>query len=210
MPKIEGVEWIMAPCAIPDCEVFCPFMSLPVALGCKDADVPKYGAQWLGEINPVLSVPETTRKKVGIVWAGSPDQDNDHHRSSTLEDFLTLYEANNVQLYSFQVGDKAKDARNMNPMVIDLSNKLRDFRDTAHLMMQMDHIVTVCTSTAHLAGSLGLDTHIVLPRHGQHFVWGYKSDKTDWYPTATLYRQDTIGDWTSPLKRVASQLNEGN
>jgi ADP-heptose:LPS heptosyltransferase len=117
-----------------------------------------------------------------------------------------LYEAPGIQLYSLQVGDRAKDARAVNPAVIDLSGKIRDFSDTAALMLQMDAVVTVCTSSAHLAGSLGVPVHVVLPRHGQHFVWGYSSDETPWYPSARLYRQDQIGEWLPVMKRVAEAL----
>jgi ADP-heptose:LPS heptosyltransferase len=146
------------------------------------------------------------RKKIGIIWAGSPDQENDHHRSASVGDFLGLYAAEGVQLYSFQVGDRAKECRSVAPLVIDLAPKIRDFTDTAALMLQMDAIVTVCTSTAHLAGVLGVPVHIVLPRHGQHFVWGHSGSTTPWYPSARLHRQERIGDWGPVIRGVAEAL----
>lgn len=211
---IPNTTFIASPAPLPDADAYCPFMSLPVALGLSDAEIPAVAPDYLvyyaGWEAKHSALPETTRRKIGIIWAGSAEQDNDHHRSATVEDFLTLYEADNVQLYSLQVGDRAREARPHSPLVIDLSNKIRDFADTAALMLQMDAIVTVCTSGAHLAGSLGLPVHIVLPRHGQHFVWGYGSDTTPWYPSARLYRQTVIGDWLGPMKAVVEELKDAS
>lgn len=207
----DRVSFVRAPAPLPEADAFCPFMSLPVALGLTDEEIPATANRWFfGDVVTGYRLPSTTRRKIGIVWAGSSEQDNDHHRSATVDDFLTLYEAENVQLYSLQVGDRAREARPHGPLIIDLSNKIRDFADTAALMLQMDAIVTVCTSAAHLAGSLGLPVHIVLPRHGQHFVWGYGSSTTPWYPSARLYRQEVIGNWLAPLKAVVEGLNGRN
>ena len=70
----------------------------------------------------------------------------------------------------------------------------------------MDAVVTVCTSVAHLAGSLGIPTHIVLPRHGQHFIWGNTGLTTPWYPSARLYRQRKMGEWGPVIADVARAL----
>ena len=91
-------------------------------------------------------------------------------------------------------------------MIIDLSPKIRDFCDTASLMLQMDAVVSVCTSTAHLAGALGARTHVVLPRHGQHFVWEHGGDTTPWYPSMRLYRQERMGEWGPVISQVARAL----
>lgn len=203
----QNVEIRRMPCAVPAADAFCPLMSLPVTLEWCDSEIPSTDADWLSSQRKAgPQIPPTDRKKIGIIWAGSADQDNDRHRSATVEDFLGLYEAKGVQLYSFQVGDRAKECRKYAPLVIDLSSRIRDFTDTAALMCEMDATVSVCTSTAHLAGSLGLKTHIVLPRHGQHFVWGHSGSETPWYPTARLHRQERIGDWASVISSVAGEL----
>jgi len=202
----DNVTVLQMPCAVPKADAFCPLMSLPVALKCEDGRVPMQHPNWFSDAFGKRNNAKRDRKKIGIIWAGSADQDNDHHRSATVEDFLGLYEAKGVQLYSFQVGDRAKECRKYAPLVIDLAPRIRDFTDTAALMCEMDAIVSVCTSTAHLAGSLGLKTHIVLPRHGQHFVWGHSGSETPWYPTARLHRQARIGDWASVISSVAGEL----
>ena len=76
-------------------------------------------------------------------------------------------------------------------------------------------LVSVDSSPVHLAGALGVSTHIVLPRHGQHFVWGYPEwtgplvepvRMTPWYPSARIRRQTTRGDWSGPVSDIAEEL----
>ena len=203
----ENVIFAEMPCVIPGADAFCPIMSLPVALGLSDAQVPAVDCYWLrDEAVEARAVPATERKKVGIVWAGSAEQDNDHNRSASIQDFLELYRAPGIQLYSFQVGDRAKECRPLNPLVFDLSPKIRNFVDTASFLKEMDVVVTVCTSVAHLAGTMGIRTHIVLPRRGQHFVWEHSGETTLWYDSVVLHRQAIAGDWASVLKQVSEVL----
>jgi ADP-heptose:LPS heptosyltransferase len=117
-----------------------------------------------------------------------------------------LYRAPGIQLYSFQVGDRAKECRPLNPLILDLSPKIRNFVDTAAFLKEMDVVVTVCTSLAHLAGTMGIRTHIVLPRRGQHFVWEHEGDTTLWYDSVVLHRQETAGDWASVLQQVSEVI----
>lgn len=204
------VEVLAMPTPIPPADAFCPMLSLPVALAFNDVTLANTPPAPIAAVTPR---PVDARKRVAIVWAGSPEQENDHNRSSTVEDFLTLYETPGLQLYSVQVGDRARDCRKYDPLIIDLSHRLRDFSDTAALLGTMDAVVTVCTAVAHLAGSIGVPTHVALPRHGPHFVWGYPQpemtttgETTPWYPSMRLYRQDKPGDWRTVLKRIARKI----
>ena len=206
-PKPANVTFVTMPAAIPkDASAFVPVMSLPVALGLKDSEIPTAECSWFPKPTIRQTLNPVNRKKIGIIWGGSPEQDNDMFRSANVNAMLGLYQAPNIQLYSLQVGDRAKEIRGLNPLVIDLSPKIRDFSDTAQFMLQMDAVVSVCTSTAHLAGCLGMPTHVILPCHGQHFVWGHGHTDTPWYPTMKLYHQERLHDWQKPIEEVSTAL----
>ena len=206
-PGCPQIEILTMPAPIPKADAFCPMMSLPVAMELEDCEVPDVPAKWFWTPESSLALkPVTKRRKIGICWAGSPDQDNDRHRSAMIEDFLGLYDRAGIQLYSLQVGDRARECRPYSGLVHDLSSKIRDFSDTADFIQQMDAVVTVCTAVAHLSGALGVPTHVILPRHGQHFVWGHHGRITPWYPAVRLYRQERMGDWRSVIEEVVESL----
>ena len=85
--------------------------------------------------------------------------------------------------------------------------ELHDFSDTAALIEEMDLVVTIDTSVAHLAGALGKPVWMMLP-YSTDYRWGMSGDKTPWYPTATLFRQPDISDWTSVVHKVATALTD--
>jgi hypothetical protein len=206
--QCPNVRVEVLPVELPAADAFCAMMSLPVALGLSDDEIPEVDQHWIPCISHDVDVPETTRKKIGIVWAGSSEQENDRHRSSTVEDFLGLYSCPGIQLYSLQVGDRARECRVAGPLIQDFSNEIRNFADTAVLVQQMDAVVTVCTSVAHLSGALGVPTYVVLPRQGQHFIWQHGTKTTPWYPSVRLFRQERRGDWSVPIAEVARELGE--
>jgi len=89
--------------------------------------------------------------------------------------------------------------------MVNLSDKLTDFAETAALIEQLDLVISVDTSTAHLAAAMGKPTWI-LNRYDS--CWRWMMDRTDspWYPSARLYRQSTPGDWMGVLEQVREDL----
>lgn len=154
------------------------------------------------------------KTKVGICWAGNPDHVNDMKRSICLKHFAPLFDLD-IQLFSLQKG--ATGTRNwwgkyVNLMadlptcnIIDLSPNLSDFNDTAYYISQMDVIITVDTSIAHLAGAMGKPTWLLLDKHND-WRWGISGKTTPWYPTMTIFRQEEAFNWPPVLQEVARQL----
>jgi hypothetical protein len=119
-----------------------------------------------------------------------------------------------VEFYSLQKGQPAESelaglkSKNWDgPYISDHTNLLDDFSDTAAFVEQLDLVISVDTSTAHLAGALGKPVWI-LNRFDS--CWRWLLDRTDspWYPTARLYRQAGAGDWDEVIQRVRSDLSE--
>jgi hypothetical protein len=82
---------------------------------------------------------------------------------------------------------------------------LFDFTDTAALCLQMDLVITVDTSVAHLAGALGLPVWLLL-QWCPDWRWLLNRDDTPWYPTMRLFRQQSRGDWEGLIERVLLEL----
>jgi ADP-heptose:LPS heptosyltransferase len=87
----------------------------------------------------------------------------------------------------------------------DIGSELGDFADTAAVISQLDVVVSVDTSVAHLAGALGKPVLILLP-HAADFRWMRQRSDTPWYPTAKLLRQPAFGDWDSVIAGLAGEL----
>ena len=98
-----------------------------------------------------------------------------------------------------------QDALDERRDILDFSNQLQDFADTAALIELVDLVVCVDTSVAHLAGAMGKTVWVLLARNPD---WRWLVDREDspWYPSARLFRQKAIGDWTATVRTVAAEL----
>jgi len=93
------------------------------------------------------------------------------------------------------------------PHVFDHQGELEDFRDTAALIGEMDVIVSVDTSVAHLSGALGKQTWVLLP-YAPDWRWLCNRSDSPWYPSMTLFRKTSPKDWGQALAQVRARLAE--
>ncbi len=146
------------------------------------------------------------KRRVGIVWRGSPGHRNDHRRSCPLDHFLALAELPDVALFSLQ-----KERPGAAPLdgaaIADLAPLLDDFADTAAALARLDLVVTVDTAVAHLAGALARPVWLLLP-FAPDWRWMLARDDSPWYPTMRLFRQRRPGDWAGVFERVLAALAE--
>ena len=142
--------------------------------------------------------------KVGIVWQGNPNQENDKNRSTNSETFKILKELQNIQLYSLQ---KETSETLDDPEIIDLSKDINNFSDTAAIIENLDLIISVDTSVAHLAGALNKPTWVLLSKIAD---WRWLLNKSDcpWYPNMKLFRQKKLGDWDSLIDDISIELKK--
>jgi ADP-heptose:LPS heptosyltransferase len=91
--------------------------------------------------------------------------------------------------------------------LVDLTDRIGDFSDTAALISQLDLVITIDTSVAHLAGAMGVPVWVLVAFAPD---WRYHLERSDnpWYPTMRLFRQDRDGDWTGPIRRIVDALDE--
>jgi len=209
--SVEGIAEVLGPELPADgFDFHCPMMSLPLALGTRietiPADVPYLAAPvakiaaWQARLGP------RTRRRIGLAWSGNADHKNDRNRSIALEKLLPLLAAD-ADFYSLQKDYREADAALMRAdgRIRDCSADLADFTDTAALTQQMDLVISVDTSVAHLAGALGRPVFILLP-YIADYRWHSGAASSPWYPTARLFRQGRARDWDSVIVEVGAAL----
>ena len=148
--------------------------------------------------------------RVGIAWAGSPGHTNEGNRSCRLDDFSPIAQIPNVTLYSLQKGEESKQADHppQTMQIIRLDREIdvdRPFVDTAAVMENLDLVITIDTSIAHLAGALGCRVWVLLCATPD-WRWGLEGSETPWYPSMRLFRQRRAGQWDGVFEQVADAL----
>jgi ADP-heptose:LPS heptosyltransferase len=93
------------------------------------------------------------------------------------------------------------------PGIRTFQHEQADFADTAGLIEQLDLVVTVDTSVAHLAGAMGKEVWILLP-YMPDWRWLLDREDSPWYASAHLLRQPAVGDWHSVLANVKERLRQ--
>jgi ADP-heptose:LPS heptosyltransferase len=89
---------------------------------------------------------------------------------------------------------------------LPMGDLMGTFADTAFLLDSMDLVVTVDTSTAHLAGALGRPTRLMLPFRGE-WRWLTGRDDSPWYPTVRIHRQAYLGDWSDVAAEIKNCID---
>ncbi len=193
-------------------DVCCPLLSLPrifnTTLETIPADIPYIRTdplkvkEWKKKIKRTKS-----KKKIGLVWAGEPQNYRDIYRSTTLQTFLPLSKIKNIVLYSLQKGKATEEVKNLpeGMKLIDLMDEVKDFSDTAAIIENLDLVISVDTAVAHLAGALGKPVWTLIP-YAPDWRWMLNREDSPWYPTMKLFRQPAPGDWKTVIDKVVEEL----
>lgn len=188
-------------------------MSLPASLGLRLEDLPgsipylqadpERVPHWGKRLNTLLGAQQP---RVALVWAGRPTHPNDAHRSMSLQDFAPLA-ATGIPFIGLQKGPAAQQRAPKGLKVLRLDEEIQSFEDTAAILEQMDVLISVDSSPIHLAGALGRPAWVLLPFEAE-WRWMAQREDTPWYPTHRLYRQERRDDWTVPLARIVTDLDD--
>ncbi len=190
----------------PACDFYAPLLSLPGILGMGATSLPGIVPYIKPPEKPTLLLPKDGRLKMGLVWAGKTTP---RDRSVPLNSMLRFLGHPGIAAYSLQLGPRAADIANegAGALILDLSAYLKDFADTASVLSQLDLILTIDTSAAHLAGALGKPAWVPLLFHSD-WRWGASGDSTPWYPTLRLFRQERFDDWHAPFENMEKAFRE--
>jgi hypothetical protein len=195
---------------VPDFDLYCPLMSLPLAFGTELATVPA-SIPYLRPYQERLDkwrarLPDNGRLRIGLCWAGSKGHMNDRSRSIPLQHFARLLSVPGLDFISVQKDVSDADAAILRERgVAQLGRDFEDFCDTAAVVAMLDLVITVDTSVAHLAGAMG-NAVALLVAFSPDWRWMLNRTDSPWYPTVRLFRQTSIGDWDGALARLRQEL----
>ena len=189
-----------------------PIADLPKYFVKSDQDIPQAGGYIevpSGDYTAlkrrlVLGEP---RRRIGLVWAGNPKHANDFNRSCPLEALRPLFAHSSAQFYSLQKEPVTHEDQSLlqRAGVISLGDLLENFAQTAFALKQLDLLISVDTSVAHLAGALAVPCWLMLPL-APDWRWQLESRDTPWYESLVLYRPPQIGDWSANVAAINSDL----
>lgn len=192
------------------CDVHIPLLSLPMIFNTMPDTVPGPAPYLWADPRKAAFWESRVRGggfKVGLVWAGNPNHQNDAHRSLPPELFEPLFKREGIRFFSLQKGvdPRQKETLFQHYPIIDTESRLGDFTDTAGLIHHLDLIISVDTAVVHLAGAMGKPVWVLLPLIPD---WRWLLDRTDspWYPSARLFRQKRRGDWETVIEKVREDL----
>jgi hypothetical protein len=215
-PLLSGVAGV-AECLpksiaeFPAFDLHCAISSLPLAFGTRLETIPA-GSAYLpapaesrGQVwEDRLGLRRALR--VGLVWSGNPNHKNDFNRSMPLRTLTRILDAD-ATFVSLQKDPRPQDKAVLleRTDIVDLTEHLTDFAETAALVSCLDLVITVDTSVAHLAAALGRPTWIMLP-YVPDWRWLLDRDDNPWYPSVRLFRQTETREYDSVLDRVRAEL----
>jgi tetratricopeptide (TPR) repeat protein len=143
--------------------------------------------------------------RVGLVWSGNAGHSNDHNRSMPLLELTGMLDLD-AMFVSLQKDPRDRDRQVLvQTRIVDMTQSLGDFDETAALISCLDLVISVDTSVAHLAGGLGCPVWILLP-YTPDYRWMFDREDTPWYPTAKLFRQPQSRRWSEVLDRLRIEL----
>lgn len=210
----SGISNIVCPGdPLPEFDYWIPIMSIPSVIGSTlqnlapvhyyltaDAGLQK---QWQQRLGP------KTRLRVGFCWSGRRDTWINRHKGMPFDVMLDLirknptYEWVNLQCDCTVEEEAALIAAG----VTAYPGAIQTFADSASLIMHMDVVLAVDTAVAHLAGALGRPVWVMLSQYALDWRWLLNRDDSPWYSTARLFRQPTMGDWSSVTEKIHKFLS---
>lgn len=145
--------------------------------------------------------------RVGLNWAGNPSFRHDRWRSARLRDLAALGDVADIEWFNLHQGERACDLESAPFPLRDFAGEWRDMDDTAAFLVNLDLVISTCTSIPHLAGALGKPVWVLV--HGMpYWTWGNSEERTPWYPSARIFRQGQWRSWESLARAVADQLRK--
>lgn len=223
LQNLQGVSTLIEKgLPLPAFDYHAPLLSLPHAFGTTLETIPHHIPYIEADQAQIhhwkKRLGEKRALRVGVVWNGGFRANQpelwtaNNRRNIPLELIVTLNRAD-IDFYSLQKGEPAQSELKerhhelwKSDNLFNFMDDVDDFADTAGLISQLDLIISVDTSTAHLAAAMGKPVWL-LNRLDTCWRWMLHTEDSPWYPTLRLFRQTAFGDWDGVIQRVKEALD---
>ena len=192
-------------------DYYVPLLSLPGIFQSKPDTIPATVPYLFADDNKVRQWKARLSEngfKVGIVWAGTI---TDPERSLPLAWFTPISQIPGLHLYGLQKGISAEqievEGLPDGMTITNFGQEFDDFSDTAAVIKNLDLVISIDTSVAHLAGGMGKPVWLLLP-YVPDWRWLLNREDSPWYPTMRLFRQEKFGEWESVIRRITAELRQ--
>ena len=195
---------------LPEFDYHCPMMSLPLAfktLGITQIENHPYlrpDASAVTRWSAVLG--KSNKIRIGLAWRGNPNHVKNNMRSIELSELIPRL-SRRFDWISLEINpsDEEADLMQQCGFIRNFGQEIGDFLSTSALCKNLQAVVSVDTSIAHLAGSIGTQVHLLLP-YIPDFRWQHSGRTTHWYPNMVLHRQSEDRDWNPIINDVNNSL----
>ena len=170
--------------------------------------------EWDLEINNFLDSLPKNKLNIGLSWS-TLNKIEHNEKSIGLDKFSEIFKKNNINLINLQFGnvkDEISSFKEKNKVEFYEYKNLditKEIDKLISLINKLDLVITIQNSTAHISLSIGKRTCVLLSYKPPRFYWhGPNSEKSYWYPEATLYRQKNASDdWSRILNKLGKDLD---
>lgn len=216
MRTVDGASAVLsANEPVPECDYCCPVMSLPLRLGTGNsipAEVPYLHA---GDAEKArfqdIARADERALSIGLVWSTiSPTTQRAARKSLALNALAPLWAARgDARFVSLQMDPPASEIANLPAgfALLEVAGRLGDFADTAGCLAHLDLLITCDTAAAHLAGAMGMPVW-TLVSFPPDWRWRREGERSPWYPSMRLFRQDRNRSWASAIGDAAAALRD--
>jgi hypothetical protein len=189
-----------------------PIMSIPRVLGITLKNLPRMlsylgadrnlTAEWNKRLFP------KTKIRLGLCWSGRRDSWLNQHKGIPFDQVLEFVAQHPEFTWVNLQADctKEEELALTELGVLSFPGEINSFADTAALLMTLDAVMAVDTAVAHLAGSLGVPTWLMLNQYAVDWRWLLEKNSSPWYQSAVLFRQDSMDDWQSVFNKIYKHL----
>lgn len=171
-------------------------MSAAVPLGLELADLS--GAPYIAK--PVTI--KGRKKRIGLRWQGNSKFEHEHHKKFPYEMMFDAVKDSDYEFISLQRDEGAEATPAWVKQV-----PLNTWEDTRAAAASCDLVISSCTSVSHIAAAMGVETWVVTPIM-PYFLYALDGDKTPYYDSMRLFRQEVFGDWSAPFEQIKARLGE--
>ena len=207
--EMDGIHRILARGdPLPSFDFHVPLLSLPGIFETTPKSIPNAVPYIYASDNSNVLLPfSESTLKIGMVWAGDPRNPRNPSRTIGLASLKKFLNVPGCVFYSLQHGEGGDQIINdgLRDNIDDLRPLMKDFGATAALVNQMDLVISVCTSVAHLSGGMGVRTWVLLA-HDADWRWLLNRSDSPWYPSVRLFRQKTPDGWSEVVDQVFRSL----